>query len=458
VIDLWQPVAKHLLFGIQAWREHSDLPAQLRELEASQRWSRERLDELQRERLRAILLHAGRHSPFWSRRFAAAAFDPAGIRGLEDLRRLPTLTKRDLQQHHQEMQATVHPGRLHADKTGGSTGEPVRFSLDSRRYYYRHAVALRHDRWTGWDIGEKVAYIWGHRDDLASPAGRLSRLRGSLLDRRIFLDSSTLSRLRLETFRERLLGFRPRLIVGYANSLHLFARFLAETAGGRYHRPGAIISSAEYLEPTRRALIEDVFGCRVYDRYGSRETGLVASQCNHGEGLHLAAESLVLEILRGDDRPAEPGQSGRVVVTDLLNFGMPLIRYEIRDVAAPLAGECPCGRSLPRVTMEGGRVSDFVVTADGTIVSGTALTIFLAANAPGVAQAQLLQRVRGEVTVRLVAGEGYGPQTEAFFARELPRFFGTGMRWTVESVPEIPLAASGKHRFCISEVDPAEAF
>ena len=458
MIDLWQPIARHLIFPLQARRERSGIPAMLRELESSQYWSPNQLAELQVERLRTLLVHAQSHSPFWQQRFAISGFKPTAVHSLEDLRELPTMTKRDLQQHHGKMLSPVHPGRRHSDKTGGSTGEPVHFSLDSRRFYYRHAIALRHNRWTGWDIGQKVAYIWGHRADLAPPASRLSRLRETLLDRVIFLDSSTLSRQRMTEFRQRLLAYRPRLLVGYANSLHLFARFLAETANGDYYRPSAIISSAEYLAPTQRTLIEEVFACRIFDRYGSRETGLAASECGQGQGMHVAAESLLLEILRGDNSPAAPGQPGRIVVTDLLNYGMPLIRYEIRDVAEPLAGACPCGRGLPRLALSGGRVADFIITNDGRMVAGTALTIFLAANAPGVAQVQLLQRMRGEITIRVVANESFGLETEAFFARELPRFFGSDMRWTVEKVAEIPLAPSGKYRFCISEVDPAEAF
>jgi phenylacetate-CoA ligase len=245
--------------------------------------------------------------------------------------------------------------------------------------------------------------------------------------------------------------------IAYANSLYLYARFLEET-GGDWHRPQAVITSAEYLDPERRAVIERVLGCRVFDRYGSRETGVIASECDAHDGLHQCAETLYLEFAR-DGRAVAPGEQGRLLVTDLANPAMPFIRYEIGDVGAPHAGgPCACGRGLPRMEMAGGRVTDFLLTPEGGIVSGAALTIYLIANAPGVVQAQLVQEVRDRILIRLVPGDDYGDATHAFFAEQIPRFFGTGMRYDVEEVAEIPSEASGKHRFSICKLDPAELF
>ncbi|HOX25965.1 MAG TPA: phenylacetate--CoA ligase family protein [Candidatus Krumholzibacteria bacterium] len=449
--------ARHVLFPLQCRREHNHIPSYLRDLERSQWLEPAELAELQVRRLRELLTHAGMQSIYWRRVFAEAGFDPAGVRDVTDLRRLPTLDKRGLQSHHEEMRAPGHAGRLIPDKTGGSTGEPVRFDLDERRFYYRRAVEIRHDRWTGWDVGDKAAYFWGHRRDVARPASRLTRLRLKVMDRRIVLDTSSITADAMERFRRRLLEHDPAIYVGYANALYLYARFL-QKRGGDYQRPRSIVSSAEFLAPERREVIESVFGCRVYDRYGSRETGLVASECGRGDAMHVAGESVLVEILRPDGAAASPGERGRVVVTDLMNHGMPLIRYEIRDMAEAVAVTCACGRGLPRLRMAGGRVTDFLLARDGRIVSGASLTIFLAANAPGVAQAQLVQRTRDEVRIRVVPGEGYGPQTREWLLRELPRYFGEEMSFGVDEVAEIPLAASGKHRFSVCELDPTELF
>ena len=185
---------------------------------------------------------------------------------------------------------------------------------------------------------------------------------------------------------------------------------------------------------------------------------MIATECDHQDGLHLCAETLFVEFIK-DGRPAAPGEKGRVLVTDLDNPAMPFIRYEIGDVAAPMApGVCACGRGLPRMEVAAGRATDFLIAPDGRIVSGASLTIYLIANAPGVAQAQLIQEERDRIVVKVVPGKGFGAETHAFFAAEIPQFLGDAMRYEVVTVDDIPCAASGKYRFSISKIDPAEVF
>jgi phenylacetate-CoA ligase len=456
-MDPLKAISRHVLFPVHCWYERNGIPGHLKELERSQWASRGEIEQIQIERLRRLLDHAGRTSPYWQGVFERSDLIPGQVQSLEDLETLPTLSKRDLQTHRLAMRAQVPGQRLIADKTGGSTGEPVHFDLDERRFFYRKAIAYRHDRWAGWEQGLKSAYLWGHPADVAAREGWRARVRKRFMDRHITLDTSSLSADSMTAFRRQLLDYRPEVYVGYANAVYLFARFL-EQFDGPYHRPRGIITSAEYLDPVQRQLIERVFQCPVFDRYGSRETGLIASQCGVSDVLHVADESVLVEILTADGRPAGPGEAGRVVVTDLMNYGMPLIRYEIRDTARFMPDRCPCGRGLSAIEMTGGRITDFLLAPDGRIVSGASLTIYLIANAVGVAQAQLVQEDERAITVRLVPGPGYGPETEAWILGELSRFFGKDMDFSVETTSEIPLATSGKHRFSICKIDPTSRF
>lgn len=457
--DLWSLVARHGLFPLQCRWEGNTVGQHLDSLEASQWWEPERLEELQLGKLQRLLDEAYLHTPFYAERLGAAGFRPGDLTSLAQLAALPILSKADIRDHGQRMLSDRYdPAKLASDKTGGSTGRPLHFKRTLERSHSRTAAALRHDRWTGWDIGMKSAGIWGHRGDLGVQRSRLNRLRGTLLDRLLVLDSSSLTGATMDAFRRRLLAYRPYLYVAYANSIYLFARYLEEKAGGQYHRPAAIVTSAEFLDPDRRRTIERVFGCPVFNRYGSRETSIISSECEAHEGLHLCAETLVVEFVRGG-RPAAPGETGRIVVTDLDNPAMPFIRYEIGDVGVPMApGTCACGRGLPRMEVAAGRVTDFLVAPNGTIVSGAALTIYLIANAPGVAQAQIVQEVRDRVLIRMVPGSGYGDATHAFFREQLPRFFGQDIAFEVELAEDIPCEPSGKYRFSISKIDPAEFF
>ena len=450
--------ARYVVFPLHAAREKSGIPRLLAEFEKSQFLSREKVRELQFGRLRALLIHARDNCAFYKNRFDQSGFDPKKIQSFDDILSVPVLTKEDIQNHKEIMRArNLGDDMIVPDKTGGSTGRPLHFYLDKTRVFSRAAAALRHDRWTGWDIGEKSAYLWGHRGDLGEPTSIKSKFRNALLDRRIVLDTSSITSEKLAAFKKQLIGFRPEIYVAYANSIFLFARYLKEMGSSDHHRPKAIITSAELLETEQRALIESVFECQVYDRYGSRETSIIASECGSHTGLHICAEALYIEVIK-DGKPAGPDKPGKIIITDLLNYGMPFIRYQIEDVGMAIDRACPCGRGLPLMKIAGGRMTDFLVTPDGKIISGASLTIYLIANAPGVAQAQILQEKKDKIVLRIVKNEKFGDESLRFFAKEIPRFFGGAMKYDLEYVDKIPLEQSGKYRFSISRVDPAEMF
>jgi phenylacetate-CoA ligase len=457
-MDAYQQIVKHVIFPLNAWRQGSRTLRHLRDLEESQYLPADRIAELQMERLRALLTHAARYCPFYAERIAACGLDPSRVRSPEDLRRMPLLSKSDIQHHAERMKATCYPAdSLVPNKTGGSTGAPLHYYHDRARLDIQEAAAYRHNRWAGWDIGTRTALIWGHREDVRLTRRLERRLRNRFIERRVILDTSSITREKLAEYSSQLARSKPEIYIGYANSVYLLARFLRETRSTDHHRPRAIITSAEVLEPTRRKLIEEVFECPVFDRYGARETSVIASECGEHSGLHINAEGLLLEFIR-DGRPVGPGEVGQIVVTDLLNFGMPFIRYKIEDAGIPLAARCACGRGLPLMKLAGGRVTDFLLAADGRIVSGAALTIYLVANAPGVAQAQIVQEREKEITLRIVKGEGFGPETLSFLAKQIPAFFGDGMRYSLEYCDLIPVEPSGKYRFSISKLDPGLLF
>lgn len=459
VIDLIKPLAKHLFFPLLAYREKSDMPRMLAELERSQFLSPGKIAELQLERLRKLLVHAYANCPFYTKRFDAASFDPSRLQAPDDLLALPVLTKKDIQNNLAELTSQNLPSsELVPDKTGGSTGKPLHYYINRDRIFSRNAAALRHDRWTGWDIGQKSAYLWGHHGDMSGLTAFKARLRNLLHDRRLILDTASITADKLDQFRIDLLKFKPTVYIAYANAMYLYARYLKETGARNYHRPIAVITSAEMLDPDRRRVIEEVFGCRVFDRYGSRETSIIASECDRHTGLHICAETIYLEII-ADSKPAAPGSLGKIILTDLMNYGMPFIRYQIEDVGKAIKQQpCPCGRGLPQMDIAAGRVTDFLLTPDGKIISGASLTIFLIANTPGLAQAQLVQEKKGEVTFRIVKNDEFNDDSLRFLDREMPKFFGDQVHCSYEFVESIPVEASGKYRFSISKLDVSDMF
>jgi phenylacetate-CoA ligase len=456
--DIIRPIAKNIIFPLIILREKSSTLKHLAEMEITQFLSAEEIRNLQLERLKKLMVHAYKNCPFYTKRFDEAGFKPEKMHSLEDILIIPVLTKKDIQRNKETIKdKNFGKDMLIPNKTGGSTGSPLHFYLDADRLFSRQAATFRHNRWTGWDIGVKTAALWGHREDISGLQHFKARLRNFLVDRRVILDTSSITLEKLASFKLQLRQFNPMVYIAYANSMYLFARYLKETNSTDHHRPRAIITSAEVLDPEQRMLIEKIFDCRVFDRYGSRETSVIASECDKHTGLHICAETFLLEFIK-ENKPVASGELGKIVITDLLNYGMPFIRYQIEDAGIPAGDNCSCGRGLPLMKMAAGRVTDFFVTPDRKIISGASLTIYLIANTPGIAQAQLIQEKIDEIVFKIVKGDNFTEESLKFLKNEIPKYFGDSVKYQIEYVDQIPLESSGKYRFSISKVDPAEIF
>jgi phenylacetate-CoA ligase len=178
---------------------------------------------------------------------------------------------------------------------------------------------------------------------------------------------------------------------------------------------------------------------------------VIASECDAHAGLHIMTEGLYVEV-ETPSGPARPGEVGSVLITDLLNHAMPLIRYRIGDMGAFAAGDCPCGRHLPRLEKIAGRVTDFLVGGGGRLVSGVFLATYVVAQRPSLGQVQIVQDRAGEVTYRVRPGVGYGAADRAYLERATREHLGAEARCAVEEVDELPASASGKFLFSRSSV------
>lgn len=453
-MTLYSKLVRNVFLPLSLW--HRGELAQmryLREYERTQFLSTEAIRELQWQRLQTLLRHVYAECPFYRRRFEDVGLTPDDLRGLEDLRSLPILEKRDIQEQGKGMVARSWPRTdLIANQTGGSTGAPVSFYLSKARKCSRAAATLRHNRWAGWRIGDRTAVIWGAPRDRPDDSWR-TRLRGALLREPLWLDTANITEASLAEFHTALLRYQPRIIQAYARAAVLFARYL-QARGWTPHRPHSIVTSAEVLEEDERRLVEDVFGCPVFNRYGCREVSVIASECPAHRGLHIMAEGLYLEI-ETPHGPAAHGEMGSILVTDLLNYAMPLIRYRIGDVGAWASGSCPCGRGLPRLERVSGRVTDFLVGCDGRLVSGVYLATYVVAQRPSLGQVQIVQRKAGAVTYRIKPGRDFKRLLDLEYLRMMThRYLGAGMQVDSEMVDDLPAEPSGKFLFSRSSVAP----
>ncbi len=451
---MYQKLVRDVFVPLSLWKagELAQLRYQ-REFERTQFLAADDLRSLQLHRLRVLLAHAYADCPFYRRRMQQAGLAPQDVRRLDDLRALPPLEKREIQECANEMIARNWPrADLIRNQTGGSTGTPITFYLSGDRKCSRAAATLRHNRWAGWDVGDKAAVIWGAPRDRPANDWR-SHLRGLLLRQPLWLDTANVTEETLLAFHEALWRHRPRVIQAYARSAVLFARYL-HANGLHAYRPQSIVTSAEILEEHERRLLEEVFRCPVFNRYGCREVSVVASECAEHSGLHVMAEGLYVEI-ESPQGAAAPGQMGTILITDLLNHAMPLIRYRIGDLGAWADGTCRCGRGLPRLQRVAGRVTDFLAGCDGRLVSGVYLATYVVAQRPSLGQVQIVQHRAGQATYRIKPGAAFDANADLDYLRSTTRkYLGDNAVVTAELVDALPVEPSGKFLFSRSTVTP----
>jgi phenylacetate-CoA ligase len=446
--DWFAPIVRHVIAPFWAFEERSPYLVHLKVLERTQYLTEEELRLRQWHRLRKILTHAYENCPFYARLYGSSGFRPDDLRTWHDLQRIPILTKKHIRANLNDMVARNTPrNRLLAKKTSGSTGVSLFFYTDEAADQWRRACAIRNDRWTGWDIGERVGALWGNPPTKTSFR---SRLRNCLLQRIRYLDTLNMNEDDIEAFARKLINSPVNLLFGHAHSLYLFALFV-RSRGMTGIVPRGIISTSMVLLEKERSVIESVFRARVLNRYGCEELSLIASECEHQTGLHINLDTLVVEVLK-NGRPAKPGEIGQVVVTDLMNYGMPFIRYSVGDTAVLSNKKCPCGRGFPLLERVEGRTADYLVAPDGMLVSGISLTENFATLVPGLEQMQIIQEKTDFLRLKIVPGEGFGRESEKTIEALIGKRFGPSMRYECEFVDEIPCESSGKFRFVISKV------
>jgi len=423
----------------------------LDELERTQWLSENDLLALQRQKLQRILHHAHTHVPYYRRLFDQVGFDPATFESDPDsFRRVPFMTKAIIRENYDDLITTEAKRRagMSTLTTGGSTGQPLVFMQDNNFRDFVTADIHRHLGWAGWELGQPHAYIWGANFEASQTQARRSRLMNLALNRFI-TNAYNLSDSDMSDFVEQIRRRRPRLLFGYASSLYSFAEFIYQRHKDISFK--GIFSSAEVLYACQRHFIEKTFGCKIFNRYGTRELGGISCECGAHTGLHVSVENNYVEILK-DGEPTSPGQVGDIIVTNLNNYGMPFIRYRIEDMGAwQKSGRCPCGRAMPMMDVVQGRRMDLFKTRDNRAVwGGFASPIFGMSN---VKRFQIIQRSLDLVIIRIVRE---GPLDQARLdqiERNIKTTLGDNVEVEFEFPDEIPVRPSGKYLYAISELD-----
>ena len=450
IVDVLHGATIRIAFTV--WYGHRPYGRHAATLEQTQWWPWQDIQTLQMHKLEILLRHAYENVSFYRRRFSEAGLRPQDIQSPDDLAWLPVLTKSDIQDHLHELLAKgVDRRRLIENHTGGSTGHPLTFYQDANYWAWADADLLRNYCMAGYQLGMRWAFLWGSDYDARAHKGWFGRLKDRVIYNMIWINTFDLSAETLARQAEQLVRFQPQILIAYVSSATLLARVVREQHIEGI-RPRAIQTSAEVLTPDDRQFLEETFGCPIFDRYGCREVSNIAHECEAHAGLHIVAENNLVEFIKESGRPAKSGEEGRMIVTNLNNYAMPFIRYDVGDVGVLSDRPCPCGRGLPLMEAVKGRTTDVFTSPSGRLLHGEFFT-HLFYKIQGVYQFQVVQETLEDLNIRIVPGPQFDQDKTFHFLEEtIHRYGDPRFQVHFELCEQIPSSASGKYRFTVSKL------
>ncbi len=397
--------------------------------------------------LKKILMHANNNVSFYNKRFEKANILNDNDLSLYEFRRLPLLTKDDIRNNALSLTSREFNRRKwYWKSTSGSTGVPIRVIQDVLYNKWRNAtVQYFYENLVGIDesAAKKIIFLGSPRDLYNCTVTPRAKVTCWLRNTR-FLSGYKMNEEIMESYVKTINSYKPDLVKGHPHILHEFCDFITKK-GLQIYQPKVVISEGEKLRELMREKIESVFGTKIYDYYGSSESAGIAGECKAGL-LHIFTFNNYIEVLNRRNRQLRKGEKGKVILTTLHNYSMPLIRYEIGDEAILGPKQCKCGNPLPTLKEVMGRITDYFIKEDGTLINGVGFVpLFESQN--WIRSFQIIQEDYRKIRI-LVVAEGYVNKKETSgIDNKLKAIMGKNCDILWAFVDEIPKTESGKHSY-----------
>lgn len=417
----------------------------VREYEEREHFTETEWKQWQAEQLKEILPACVRYVPYyranWTESQKRSALDG-------DLGALPLLEKDPLRADPRAfLREDMHPFRPQEFFTSGSTGTPISSFFTVPEVRKSLAVReVRSARWAGVSFTLPRATFSGRLVE-PDPHSQGPFYRYNAVEKQVYFSAFHLRPDTAFQYVDALKRHRIQWGTGYAFSFYLLARFMLDK---NISPPDlkAIVTTSEKLTPEMRRVMEQAYGCRVYEEYSTVENAIFASECEYGR-LHVSPDVSVVEILREDGTPCEPGEMGEVVVTTLSRSYHPLIRFRLGDLAVWDDVPCPCGRQMPVIKEVVGRLEDVVIAPDGRqMVRFHGIFV----HQPHVIEGQIIQEALDLIRVKVVPTDGFGNADVEDIVHRVQQRLGKEVKVMVEPVQEIPRTRAGKFRMVISKL------
>jgi len=418
----------------------------------------------QNKRLAKLLMHAYLKVPYYRNIFTKNnIISRSGEILLDKFKQIPLLNRETLLGKFDSLKSTdISSRKWYYNTSGGSTGIPVKFIQDYMYAAWRDAVKMIFNRWANFSLGDKSIKLWGSERDLFVGRETLRVSARMWLQNITMLNAFLMTPSKMRNYVEIINRSKPSLIYAYVESLYELSHFI-RGENLRIHSPQSIITSAGTLFPEMRRTIEDVFKSTVFNRYGTREMGDIACECEMHKGLHISPLTHYVEILNKDGSNTLPGELGEIVITCLTNYSMPLIRYRIGDMGIWQDEKCSCGRNWPLLANVSGRVTDTFIRRDGSIVSPEYLIhlIGVVLNKGWIKRFQVVQEDYSIILIK-IALKVQGKDPLKLYEKEINEVtqkiklvMGEECDVQYEFPDEILATSSGKYRYVYSKIERA---
>lgn len=427
-IALGQSISKHLRF-----------------LQKSQWWSESDLKEYQNEKLRALIKHAYENVPYYTDLFKKLKLTPADIKTVEDLVKIPILTKEIVRENIKNgklMAQNIRKKDMILSCSSGSTGEPLQYYITKDSYSMNIAANLRGWCWMGYRLGDKYIKL------SQNPRKEIKNLQDKINNCH-YLFTQQLTDYNFSKILNEIQKFKPKFIRGYPDPMLFLANYIQKNKVSLPYIK-AINTTGNILFPESRRTIEEAFICKVFDSY-SCEGGANVFECETHKSYHSSMEYAITEII-SDSKEVNNGEKGRVITTDLINYAIPFIRYDTQDYITKSKEKCSCGRDLLAIEKIDGRDSDILITPKGKYLIDHNFSVYLK-NTNLIEQFQVRQNKIDEFNILLKVNDNFTKEEEVKIYNYWQKYINEDVKINIKIVNDIPLTKSGKRRFLIRNKD-----
>ena len=414
-------------------------------LKESQWWSKEKLEEYQLLQLKKLLNHAYENVPYYSKMFKKLKLKPKEIQSINDLQKLPCLTKEIVRKNLNTLKATNYPEhKFEYLYTGGSTGQPLRFYIEKGVWISQlMAYGKIQNDWAGRSSFDKSVHMKGNQIPFEY----------KLFRRTLVLSSFYMNDKYMPLFIQKIRKLKPKHILGYPSALTNLVVYMKRNNLRGFPSIKSILCYAETLYERQRDLIEEMFQCRVYNQYSLRETVALGTTCEHSNYFHMFPEFSIIELIGKDAKPVtKEGEVGEIVGTGFHNYIFPFIRYRTGDLGVYITKKCLCGRNYPLLKRIEGRVQEFIVSKTKRLVPLTGVYGLVAKCSPNVKECQLYQDTEGKILINIVKEEAYTKKDTYNIQNNFQKKFGDEFKIRVNFLDHIPRTKEGKYRFLIQKL------